>query len=450
MAARDLPPRVIGALLALTCVVGLVVSLASWGFLEGIHQIQVGAYEKLPGELGFDSTPVWWPLPILAVAGLIVAFAIAKLPGGGGHNPAAGLSAGATTPRMLPGVLLAAFGTIPLGLVLGPEAPLIALGSGLGILAIKLVQKDAPDEAVRLIAAAGSFSAVSFIFGQPLRGAVLLIEAAALDRRGLQVVVPVGLLASGIGSLVSIGIDSWTGLSSKDFAITALTLPQFDRPDVVDFLWTLPFAAAVGIGCVVIFRGANAMQPRITPRPFLWLPVLALVIGGIAIAYSQAADQPVSYVLFSGQDALPGLVQNAGTFSVISLLALIAAKGTAWSISLASYRGGPTFPGLFLGVAAGLAASHLPGFDETPAVAVGIGAAMAAVLKLPLSAVMLSVLLTVGSGGGAEPLAILGVVIAYLVRLAMDARAARKGGDPDTARTARPPDASPSPTTPVH
>jgi hypothetical protein len=449
MAARDTSPRVVGALLALTCVVGLVVSLASWGFLEGIHQIQVGVYDKLPGELGFDSTPVWWPLPILGIAGLIVAFAIARLPGAGGHNPAEGLSAGATTPPQLPGVILAALGTIPLGLVLGPEAPLIALGSGLGILAIKLARRDAPAEAVQLIGAAGSFSAVSFIFGQPLLGAVLLIEAAALDRRGLQVVVPVGLLASGIGSLVSIGIDSWTGLSSKDFAISALSLPHFDRPNVVDFLWTLPFAAAIAIGCVLIFRGALALQPRVTPRPFLWLPLIALVIGGIAIGYSEAADQDVGYVLFSGQDALPGLVQNAGTFSVISLLALIAAKGVAWSMSLASYRGGPTFPGLFLGVAAGVAASHLPGFDMTPAVAVGIGAAMAAVLKLPLSAVVLSVLLTAGSGAGAEPLAIVGVVVAYVLRLAMDARAARTGDDPGSARSSRRQDASPRPTTQV-
>jgi hypothetical protein len=72
---------------------------------------------------------------------------------------------------------------------------------------------------------------------------------------------------------------------------------------------------------------------------------------------------------------------------------------------------------------------------------------MAAVLKLPLSAVMLSVLLTVGSGGGAEPLAIVGVVVAYVIRLAMDARAARTGDAPEPARSSRPPDASPRPTT---
>ena len=65
-------------------------------------------------------------------------------------------------------------------------------------------------------------------------------------------------------------------------------------------------------------------------------------------------------------------------------------KGVAWAISLAGFRGGPTFPAIFLGAAAGVLASHLPGFDLTPAVAVGIGAAVVAVLRLPLSAVVIA------------------------------------------------------------
>ena len=43
-------------------------------------------------------------------------------------------------------MILAALATIGLGLVLGPEAPLIALGSGIGILAIRLVRKGAPEQ----------------------------------------------------------------------------------------------------------------------------------------------------------------------------------------------------------------------------------------------------------------------------------------------------------------
>ena len=107
-------------------------------------------YEDLPHDLGYEHVPLWWPLPWLALAGLLTAFAIERLPGRGGHVPAEGLKAGGTPPGPVefPGVLLAAAATLGLGLVLGPEAPLIALGTGLGILTMRLVQRDAPQQAL--------------------------------------------------------------------------------------------------------------------------------------------------------------------------------------------------------------------------------------------------------------------------------------------------------------
>jgi hypothetical protein len=74
---------------------------------------------------------------------------------------------------------------------------------------------------------------------------------------------------------------------------------------------------------------------------------------------------------------------------------------------------------LYLGAAAGLMASHLPGFSLVPAVAVGLGAATAAVLRLPLSAAIIATFLTLKSGTGDEPLIIVGVVVAYLVTMAL-------------------------------
>ena len=38
--------------------------------------------------------PSWWPAPLLALAGLLVALAIQQLPGTGGHSPADGFKAG--------------------------------------------------------------------------------------------------------------------------------------------------------------------------------------------------------------------------------------------------------------------------------------------------------------------------------------------------------------------
>ncbi len=417
------PPRAVLALFAITAVVGLVVSLASWVFLESIEQIQKGVFDELPAQLGYDDgAPVWWPLPVLAIAGLVTAFAIVRLPGRGGHEPALGLNAGTTRPIDLPGVMLAALATIGLGLVLGPEAPLIALGSGLGMLAIRLIRKGAPEQLTMLIAAAGSFSAVSFIFGSPLIGAVILIEAAGLDRRGLRVVLPVGLLASGIGAVVSTGIGSWDGLSSSDFALQPLTLPDFARPDLSDFAWTIPFAVAIALFVYVIFALAQRLQPLVMRRPFLFIPLAGLAVAGLAIAFSEASDKDVSYVLFSGQNSLGSLVKDSGSWSEWALAGLLAFKGLAWSISLAGFRGGPTFPGLLLGVAGGLLVAHLPGFAMTPAVAVGMGAAMSAVLRLPLASVVLATLLTAHAGAGAEPLIILGVVVAYLTTMVLHRR----------------------------
>jgi hypothetical protein len=56
------------------------------------------------------------------------------LAGNGGHSPAFGFKAGGGPPirRELPGIALAALTTLSLGAVLGPEAPLIAIGGGLG------------------------------------------------------------------------------------------------------------------------------------------------------------------------------------------------------------------------------------------------------------------------------------------------------------------------------
>ena len=214
--------------------VGVVAALAAWAFLELVVHIQEWVFTDLPEAFGYDNAPRWWSLAVLAVAGLITAWAIVRLPGRGGHIPAEGLNPAPTQPIAVPGVIAAGLASIGLG---GARLPLV--------------------------------------------------------------LVP-GLLASGIG---------------------------------------------------------------------------------LAIAF----------------------------------------KGLAYAISLGSFRGGPVFPAMFLGAAAGVMAGQLPGFSETPAVAVGIGAGVVSVLGLPLSATVLAVLLTSSAGPGTAPLIIIGVIVAYLIKLTLAA-----------------------------
>ena len=174
-------------LLAIVAVIGIVVSLAAWCFLELIYQLQRELYTHLPHALGYDNgPPKWWPLPVLGIGGLLVALAITRLPGGGGHLPAKGLAAGGSPQRLidLPGVVLAGLATIGSGLVLGPEAPLIAIGSGVALLTVHRARRQMAPQVLLVIGAAGSFAALSFIFASPLIAAVILIEASGIGGHG--------------------------------------------------------------------------------------------------------------------------------------------------------------------------------------------------------------------------------------------------------------------------
>ncbi len=412
--------RAYAGLLVAVAIIGVLVSLAAWCFLELIHQIQQELYTHLPHALGYENGPPrWWPLPILAVGAALTAIAIARLPGKGGHVPAEGLKVGSPGgPQVLPGVLAAGIATIGSGLVLGPEAPLIALGGGLAALTIQLARRDVPQQAQTLIAAAGAFAAVSFIFGSPLIAAVLLIEASAIGGQRMRVLLVPGLLAAGIGTLVSLGMGSFTGLSTSAYALGTLPLTHASRPDVAEFGWTIAFAVVIALVTSLIMRGGRDTHRIVSRKGMLWLlPVIGLIVGGLAIAFAQITGKSVEEVLFSGQDQLPGLISSAGSWSVSALILLILFKGVAYSLSLGSFRGGPTFPVLFLGVAGGIAASHLPGFPVQIGIAVGLGAGFVSVLRLPLSAVVLATVLTSRAGADVEPLIVVGVVVAYVITL---------------------------------
>ena len=91
--------------------------------------------------------------------------------------------------------MLASLATLSLGVVLGPEAPLIAIGGGLRVLAVRLLKRDAPARTSTVVAAAGSFAAISTLLGSPLLGAFLLMEASGLGGAMLELVLVPGLLA---------------------------------------------------------------------------------------------------------------------------------------------------------------------------------------------------------------------------------------------------------------
>jgi H+/Cl- antiporter ClcA len=402
------------ALLALAAIIGVPVSAVAYFFLALVSKLQGWIFTSLPRGLGFHSEPLWWPIPPLVLAGVLVSLAIRYLPGRGGHSPADGFKAGegAPSPAELPGIVLAAFATLSLGVVLGPEAPLIALGAGLGVCAVRLVKRDAPARTSAVVAAAGSFAAISTLLGSPLLGAFLLMEASGLAGAMLELVLVPGLLAAGIGSLVFLGLDAWTGLGTFSLAIP--NLPHVGHPTVAEIVWAVAIGVmAVPLGSAIRWLGLF-LRPHVERRILLATPALGLGIAGLAIAFAAATGKGSSEVLFSGQSALGPFISKSASYTAGALVLLIACKGLAYGMSLSGFRGGPTFPAMFLGAVGGVALSHLPGLPMVDGVAMGIGAMTVVMLRLPLTSVLLATLLLGADGLAVMPLAIVAVVVAYV------------------------------------
>jgi chloride channel protein, CIC family len=401
-------------LLVLAAVLGVPIAALAYFFLKLVGVIQNAVFSTLPSGLGFHGEPLWWPLLPLALAGLLVGLTIRYLPGKGGHSPADGLHTGGTiSVANLPGVFLAALATLSLGAVLGPEAPLIALGAGLAVLAVHFSRREMPAQTIAVIGAAGSFAAIATLFGSPLPAAFLLMEVVGVGGAMLEIALLPGLLAAGVGALIFVGLDAWTGFGVFSLAIPHP--PSYSHPDLAQFGWALVLAPAAAVLGTAIRRIALAIRPHVERRLVLLTPLVGLAVAGLAIAFAAGTGKNSSEVLFSGQSALGPFISQASSYSIGALLLLIACKGLAYSASMSSFRGGPTFPAMFVGAVGGAAMSHLPGLPLVPAVAMGIGAMSVVILRLPLTSVLLATLLLGSDGLAVTPLVIVAVVVAYVV-----------------------------------
>jgi H+/Cl- antiporter ClcA len=403
--------------LALAALLGFPVAVAAVLFQTAIHDVIHFVWEVVPHWLDW-SEPAWWYVILVpALAGVLVALCL-RLPGHGGHSPLEGISTAPIQPIELPGILLAGLATLGLGLVLGPEAPLIALGLGMGVIAVRFVRLEQTE--AQLLVLAGAFAAIAALFGGPLAASVMLLELVAMSgaipaASMVRALLP-GFVAAATGALVFTGVGDWRGLHQQDLALPSL--PAYDSVRLADLAWGIALSVVIAGVVVGIRHLAHEVAARTKPRPVLALVVAGGLVGVIAVAFRAAADRPVDLVLFSGQQEMPAVIAE-GSASV--LLLLVAAKGLAYALSLgAGFRGGPVFPALAIGVALGMvAADVLPGLGTTPAVAIGLAAGTAAVLRAPFTGVLLATLLLGSSAYDVTPIAVFAAATAWLVAVAL-------------------------------
>lgn len=418
------------SLLLTSGLLGLPLSVAAFCFLVVVHQLEQVVWHDLPELVGHDQPPAWWPILALGVAGVLVALAVTRLPGHGGHVPVDGLGAGATPPSHVPGVVLAAGASLVGGAVVGPEAPLIAIGGGLALLAIRRTRLGADPTSATLIAAAGSAAAISAIFGNPLVAAVLYLEVLGLARRQLMLVVLPCLLSSGVGALLFTGLGEWTGLEIGALAIGSLSPTRLALAEV---LIAVPLALVVAVGTWVVFAGGRWTARLAQERSVTTTIAAGLLAGTAACVYALLSDRSPAEAALSGQAMLP-VIATPGALSTGALVALLVCKAIAYALCLGTFRGGPVFPALFLGGVVGvLAAELVPGLDLLPALAIGMAAGVA-VTGLAVTSVVLVVLLLGDSAASQMPVVIIAVVVALVTEELLTTR--RRS--PDQPRTETP------------
>ena len=346
--------------LTIAAVLGVPVALAAVGFTSLLHGAQALLWDDLPDAAGWDEPPWWYVLSIPTLAGAVVAAAI-RLPGGGGHPPLEGLSLQATPPIHLPGILLAALATLAGGLVLGPEAPLVALGLVLGAMAARLLR--APEAEGKALVVAGVFAALATVFAGPLPTLLLMFElivaSGTISAQGIIPLMVPGFVASGTGALVFTGVEDWPGV--RELSLHAFDLPAYETVQILDLGWALLTAAVAAVAVAFARDLALLTASRADAHRTLALITGGLAVGALAVVFHEVASRPAELVLFSGQSSLGDVTAET---SAGVLVALVVAKGLAYSISMAvGFRGGPIFPAVAIGVMVGVLASlALPRF----------------------------------------------------------------------------------------
>jgi len=405
--------------LVFAALLGIPVAFAAVLFQTALHDLIDLVWHDIPNSFDWDEPPVWYVLLVPGLAGLLVA-GVLRLPGHGGHTPLEGLGLVAIKPIELVSILPAALISLSFGIVLGPEAPLLALGFAIGVVGVRAARM-AEDEGGRLLVLAGAFAAVAGLFGGPLPAAFLLFEALASSGRMQaqdigRALLP-GLVAAGSGALVYTGVAGWPGLDAP--ALSLPGLPDYPSVRLVDLAWCLLVSVVAAVVAVAFRDAAVVLSKRVlTARPVVVLASTGVAIGALAVAFRALADRPVDLVLFSGQSSLPTILAE-GSGGVLALLVL--AKGLAYTLSLAAgFRGGPVFPAITIGIALGvLAHIVLPDLDLVPAVVAGIAASTAGVMRMPFFAVVMAALLAGPAADDVAPIAILGAVVGWIAATAL-------------------------------
>jgi chloride channel protein, CIC family len=282
----------------------------------------------------------------------------------------------------------------------GAEGPIIVTGGAVGSIAGQLLHLTAAER--RSLLVAGAAGGMTAVFGTPVAAVLLAVELLLFEWRPRSL-VPVAVAATAAEAVREL-------LARAGLVHPA---PLFPLHSVASLpVSALPGELAIGLACgglawamtrcVYAAEGAFARLPL----HWCWWPA----IGGAVVGVGGLID---SRVLGAGYGTIRS--ELAGQLAVGALALLLVCKLAVWAIALGSNTsGGILAPLLMLGAAlGGLLGAVLPGADGGTWALLGMAAAMAGVMRSPLTSVVFALELT--HDVGVLPALLVACAIAYLV-----------------------------------
>ncbi|MFV0308072.1 MAG: chloride channel protein [Desertimonas sp.] len=263
------------------------------------------------------------------------------------------------------------------GASLGPEAPLIALAAGLGQRMARLLTLTTTEGAY--LSASG---AVSGLFGGPLGAAALPVDGSH-GRTG-RALLPYALLAALAGFVTMVA--ALPGEAGERFVLPVHEIVE-GRAALGSLGWATVVAVpatTAGLAIIGLSRWLRSTLTGVVPSA-----VVRAALGGLVLGLCGAASH---LVIFSGHHQGQDLIDlapagwTAAGIAGLKVAATVACLSTGWF-------GGQIFPGIFTGMAVGLAvAAWCPAAPAAVLVAAGAGATCVAMLRKPLAAVLILLL----------------------------------------------------------
>ncbi len=260
----------------------------------------------------------------------------------------------------------------------GREGPIVQIGSALGSVTGQALRLS--ESQLRLLVACGAAGGISATFNAPIAGVFFALELILRDfeTRSFGLVVLASVAADAIGR-AAFGSHPFLSLPSFDF-----TSPM----ELVLYAGLGVLATGVGLGFVRVLYGGEDIADRLWRGPEWLRPAVGGVLLGLlllAVPQMYGVGYPVLQLAV------------AGHYAIIALLALLAAKVLATSLTMwIGGSGGVFAPSLFMGAMLGSAygaAAHslMPGVAAAAGAygLVGMGAVFAASARAPITAVII-------------------------------------------------------------